>query len=81
MNFESKFGIGEIVSYEPRQRGNAPCDSFLEVQGIYFGMGNKVEYVCRYPETGVTASFSESQLLGDPDFNQETGKYPYRNRL
>ena len=76
MNFESKFGIGEIVAYEPRQREDKELrceDALMEVQGIYFGMDGKVEYICRYPSTGVTVGFSESQLIGDPTFSQETG--------
>lgn len=76
MKFESKFGICEIVSYEPKERqdkGNSTSDSLLEVQGVYFGMSGKVDYVCRYPLTGVTTSFDECQLIGDPDFNQESG--------
>lgn len=76
MKFESKFGVGEIVAYEPRQREDkeSRCeDALMEVQGIYFGMDGKIEYICRYPSSGVTAGFSESQLIGDPDFSQETG--------
>ena len=76
MNFKSKFGIGEIVIYEPHQRTDKDFtanDALLEVQGVFFGMDGRVEYVCRYPATGLTTSFSESQLIGDPDFNQETG--------
>ena len=78
MKFESKFGIGEIVSYEPRQRSDkefTPNEALLEVQGIYFGMDGKIEYVCRYPATGVTAGFSEGQLIGDPEYMQDTGSY------
>lgn len=76
MKFESKYGIGEIVSYEPHQRTDKefiPNDALLEVQGVFFGMDGKIEYVCRYPATGLTTGFSESQLIGDPEFNQETG--------
>jgi hypothetical protein len=73
MKFESKFGIGEIVIYEPHHRADKPNDSLLEVQGIYFGMSGKTEYICRYPSSGVTVSFSESQLVGDPDFDQVNG--------
>lgn len=73
MKFESKFGIGEIVIYEPHRRGERQTDVLLEVQGVYFGMDGKVEYVCRYPGNGATVGFSESQLVGDPGFNQDTG--------
>ena len=76
MKFESKFGIGEIVAYEPHIRGGTeypPLDALLEVQGIYFGMSGKIEYICRYPASGVTVAFDGSQLIGDPDYCQETG--------
>lgn len=73
MQFESKFGIGEIVAYEPHQRGNKPNDELLEVQAITFDMDGAVNYLCRYPRTGVTVYFHECQLIGDPDFSQETG--------
>lgn len=76
MKFESKFGIGEVVVYEPHHRTDkdyTPNDALLEVQAICFGMDAKIDYICRYPATGMTTSFSESQLFGDPDFDQETG--------
>ena len=76
MKFESKFGIGEIVAYEPHRRDDKEprCnDALLEVQCVVFGFDGDVGYVCRYPSTGVTVQFSECQLIGDPDFNQETG--------
>ena len=78
MKFESKFGIGEIVCYEPHRREDrhvGAFDAMMEVQGVFFGMDGKVEYICRYPLSGLTAGFSESQLIGDPDFDQENG-YP-----
>lgn len=76
MRFESKFGIGEIVAYEPHERADKeyrPNDSLLEVQAVIFGMDGKVDYLCRYPTTGVTVGFSESQLVGDPDFDPKCG--------
>ena len=73
MKFESKFGIGEIVAYEPHRRNGKPNDELLAVQGIQFGMNNHVDYICRYPRTGVIVVFKESQLIGDPDFDQEKG--------
>ena len=75
MEYKSKFGIGEIVIYDPKQRGEKIQDALLEVTGIYFGMDNKIDYFCRYPATGMTVSFSESQLEGDPDYDQENGCY------
>lgn len=76
MKFESKFGIGEIVIYEPHHRTDkdyTPNDALLEVQAVLFGLDGKVDYICRYPATGLTTAFSESQLIGDTNFNQETG--------
>ena len=76
MEFKSEFGLGEIVAYEPHQRRDReypPNDELLEVQAVVFSMEDTVEYLCRYPATGVTAVFKGSQLIGDPDFNQKTG--------
>jgi hypothetical protein len=77
MKFESKFGIGEIVIYRTHERAdkskNCPNGALLEVQGIYFGMDGETVYSCRYIGTGVTVGFSESQLVGDPEFNQDSG--------
>lgn len=77
MKFESKFGIGEIVIYDPLRRKDV-CgtdhDQLLEVQGVSFTMEG-IHYFCRYPTTGVTAVFSEKQLEGDPLFDQEKGCY------
>lgn len=77
MKFESKFGVGEIVIYDPHQREAASAksyhDALLEVQAVIFEIGGTVRYVCRYPSSGITGTFAEGQLLGDPDFDQETG--------
>ena len=76
MKFESRFGLGEIVAYEPHHRSDKaypPSDALLEVQGVYFGLDGKIEYICRYPGTGITTAFTESQLLGDPAFDQASG--------
>ncbi len=74
MIFISEFGVGEIVIYAPHKpEGSKPLDALLEVQGVYFSFDGKTEYVCRYPGTGVTTTFSESQLTGDPEFSQESG--------
>jgi len=75
MKFESRYGIGEIVIYDPLKRKDAcGTDQLLEVQGVSFSMEG-THYFCRYPTTGVTAVFSEKQLEGDPLFDQEKGCY------
>lgn len=75
MKFETKFGLGEIVYYTRNAHENAKHDEFLEVMAIVFDK-NGVTYHCRYPQ-GITVGFAECDLVGDPDFNQETGKYDY----
>ena len=73
MKFESKFGIGEIVSKVwERGDGQRVHDELLEVVAIVFSRDKPV-IVCRYPQTGTTVQFSESELTNDPDFSQEHG--------
>lgn len=76
MKFESKFSLGEIVAYRTYSRedkGNPyhSTEELLEVKGVYFGKDGQVEYICRYPGTGVTTGFSESELISDPDVDRE----------
>lgn len=75
MIFNTKFGLGEIVIYQPCKNGVHICSEVLEVTGIYINRDNNYEYLCRYPLTGVTVNFTECQLEGDPDFDQIAGKY------
>lgn len=75
MLFNTKFGLGEIVYYTRSGHKKALHDDFLEVIAITFDK-NSVTYHCRYPQ-GITVGFAECDLVGDPDFNQETGKYYY----
>lgn len=73
MKFESKFGIGEIVYKEWKKAdGRIVCDEYLEVVAIMFNRDKPV-IVCRYPNTGTTVQFSESELTNDPDFDQKAG--------
>lgn len=74
MIINTKFGIGEIVIYGVLRDGELICDVTLEVIEIYYD-GISARYLCRYPATGVTAVFKESQLLGDPEYNQEKACY------
>lgn len=75
MKFETKFGIGEIVHYTLLGHPAAKHDELLEVVCISFGKGS-MTYHCRYPK-GNVGCFEECELIGDDDFNQETGKYDY----
>ena len=71
MKFESKFGIGEIVHHEITQRKHVT--EFLKVKCVAF-TDKGAEYLCRYPH-GMQNWFSENELEGDPNFDQELG-YP-----
>lgn len=74
MKFESKFGIGEIVATKPPKSTSRQIkDQLVEVIAITFDRENDITVHCRYPETGLTHGFKESELDGDNDFNQETG--------
>lgn len=75
MKFECKFGIGEIVYHTRLGHSKAQHDEFLEVIAITFD-NRGVFYHCRYPN-GIVGHFSENELIGDPDYNQETGGYDY----
>ena len=82
MKFETKFGLGEIVYYTRSGHKTARHDQFtarhdelLEVVAIAFDK-NGVSYYCRYPQ-GITTAFTEGELIGDPDFDQDKGQYDY----
>ncbi|MES9841197.1 MAG: hypothetical protein ABW134_11645 [Candidatus Thiodiazotropha endolucinida] len=80
MNFESKIGIGEICGYnEEARRGNRRMEDVLvKVVAVTFdSMG--VHYTCEHIGGGFGVqrfTCYEPQLHGDPDFDQESGKYP-----
>lgn len=77
MKFQTKFGLKEIVIYATHHREKQSfIDEYLEVQAITFDIDGNASYLCRYPASGVTAWFAESQLEGDPLFDQEAGCYP-----
>ena len=73
MNFVTKFGLGEIVYHTLLGHGKAKHDEFLEVVAITFDKCG-VRYSCRYPK-GLIGVFAECELIGDPDFDQNTGSY------
>jgi hypothetical protein len=80
MKFESKIGLGEICGYnENAGRGNRRMEDILvKVVAVCFD-NNGVHYTCEHigKAFGVQRFPAyENQLNGDPDFDQETGKYP-----
>lgn len=79
MKFESKFGLEEIVHYcehgrQSEHKKSVKHDVFLKVVSVVFTIDGAVNYVCRWPN-GNIGHFAENELIGDPDFNQESG-YP-----
>lgn len=81
MKFESKFGIGEIVIREHHKNGKMVGeDRMMEVIGVHFGKDTngivEAVYVCEDSSNGHRQMYAEHMLVGDPDFDQETGKYP-----
>lgn len=76
MKFESAFGLGEIVLTKQHTRESRIfMDSILKVIAIQFSLDDGIFYACRDAERGGILYYTESELIGDPDFNQETGKY------
>ncbi len=75
MKFESKFGMSEIVVFETRKNGKRVADELIEVCGILFQKNSDTIYICRWPRTGYMQNYTESDLIGDPDFDQDAGKY------
>lgn len=82
MKFESKFGIGEIVIKEVRKNGEFINDFIYEVKAVVFGTGStdpsRIEtmYSVFDARTGAISWMNEYELIGDPLFDQELGKYP-----
>ena len=73
MKFETRFGLGEIVATKQRiVKERVYQDELVEIVGVYFDGDRRVSYVGRYSH-GVSSTFTEDQLIGDPDFDQETG--------
>lgn len=74
MKFESEFGLGEVVSYTKMDgSGHIVADELMEVVGITFNKTG-VMYSTR-GHKGMIFHYDEHDLVGDSDFNQETGKY------
>jgi hypothetical protein len=74
MKFESKFGLGEIVIYQMNRGDTFLSDELLEVFAVSFDK-KAIIYTCRRID-GSLVFFEEEELIGDENFNQETGSYP-----
>ena len=74
MKFESKFGIGEIVSSDIYKGENLVSSEMYKVVYIVFEIGS-VTVGCRHPASGMIMQFKEGELTGDDDFSQKQGKY------
>lgn len=75
MKYESKFGIGEIVVTKQKERdGRIIPDLIGEVIEVHFGKEAKTITV--RISGGILQHFREDELEGDPEFDQELGRYP-----
>lgn len=74
MNINFKFGLGEIVEQNTYKNGDLIGSHLLEVIAMHADKCGR-SYLCRYPETGMVQYFLECDLIGDPDYSQELGKY------
>lgn len=77
MKFESKFGLGEIVTHEMKNATEVVGDFLMEIVGIQIDRDKKFMYICRHTASdgGQVALYHESELIGDPDFDQDAGQY------
>lgn len=76
MKFKSKFGTGELVYVMMTDSGGRCMPEIVaRVIAVTFERGDSPHYTCRLPN-GVITNFLESELIGDPEFNQELGDYP-----
>jgi len=73
---KSAFGIGEIVIREVHTNGKSVSARMMEVISIIFNHCGEVTYACEDAYNGHRQIYSESMLVGDPDFDQKAGKYP-----
>lgn len=79
MKFESKFGIGEIVivGTNIQSRNENGKDYLGEVVcAVFDGSGTDYIVDVQVPTGIQRMQLKESQLDGDPDFDQESGCYP-----
>lgn len=84
MKFETQFGLGEICGYnENASRGDKTMpDILVKVVGITFDIDGQ----CNYTVEHIGNMFGMQRfgaaiasLNGDPEFDQEEGRYPADN--
>lgn len=78
MKFESKFGVGEIViiGSNIQARRDRGTDYLGEVIAVIFEKESTGYLVdVQTPKGPQRGQYNESSLVGDPDFNQDTGEY------
>lgn len=82
MKFESKYGIGEVCVYNeqpsPCSQRRAVSELLVKIDCVMFddqGVKYQVENITG---TGFIQKFvcSEKELVGDPEFDQDKGRYP-----
>lgn len=82
MIFKTKFGIGEVVIRETHKNGEMVQERMMEVVAIYICKSDAddrivdLAYICEDVQNGHRQHYSESMLVGDPDFDQAAGEYP-----
>ena len=77
MNISTKFGLREIVTTHQRRIGDRIIPDLIgEVVTIQVStLSAAPVYFVRVTD-GQILPYAESELIGDPDFDQEAGKYP-----
>lgn len=76
MKFESKFGIGEIITRDVMKGDMLHSSEMYEVTGIQFGSNGEQLIVCLHTQTQRVIVFKPHDIEGDPDFDQVKGRYP-----
>lgn len=87
MKFESKFGVGEICIVNEMHYGNPYSnrsnfrgERLVKIMSVIFSAGNPhPRYLVEIPlkDGGVQHAYvNEGELTGDPEFNQDEGRYP-----
>lgn len=77
MKFASSIGVGEVVILRTKNsRQNIEHELLLKVVSVTFNGDGSVGYLCRHPVSGALIPCMESELEGDPAFDQEKGCYP-----
>ena len=77
MNIVTKFGLGEIVTTHQKRQGDRIIPGLIgEVVTIQAStLTPGIIYFVRVTD-GTLLPFGESELVGDPDYDQQAGAYP-----